>query len=164
MTSQSKRRSGVLLIGLALLGTAVPAAADQRKLPYFLSIEAGKARMRTGPGRNYPSSWIYQRPGMPVRVVAVYGEWRKVQDPDGTEGWMLFNLLKDRRTGMIRGAIAELRAEPRSDASINWRAEPGVVGRISKCQSGWCWFDANGRAGYVEQARLWGVEPGESVP
>ncbi|RYG86526.1 MAG: hypothetical protein EON59_09760, partial [Alphaproteobacteria bacterium] len=41
------------------------------------------------------------------------------------------------------------------------RAAPGVVGRISKCGSGWCWFDVRGRGGYVEQSHFWGTDPGE---
>ncbi|MBC7061460.1 hypothetical protein G6O49_24070, partial [Salmonella enterica subsp. enterica serovar Enteritidis] len=47
------------VLGVVALGLAVPASA-QRKTPYFVSIKAEKARMRTGPGRNYPSNWLYQ--------------------------------------------------------------------------------------------------------
>ncbi|RYY39718.1 MAG: hypothetical protein EOP59_12390 [Sphingomonadales bacterium] len=156
------RLIGWTLVGAAVLGLAVPALA-QRKPPYFASISADKARMRTGPGRNYPSSWLYQRADLPIKVVDVYGEWRKVEDPDGTQGWMLVNLLSDTRTGMVRDANAELRAAPNGGARVNWRAAPGVVGRISKCADGWCWFDVRGRGGYVEQSRFWGTDPGEVI-
>jgi SH3-like domain-containing protein len=154
---------GVAALGLMTLG-ADEAWAQQRKPPYFASITAGKARMRTGPGRNYPASWLYQRSDLPIRVIDIYGEWRKVQDPDGTEGWMQVNLLSDRRTAIVTGQIVELRAQPRTGAKINWRAAPGVVGRISRCSDGWCYFDAHGRGGYVEQGRIWGTDPNETVP
>jgi len=153
---------GATALGLAWLGPVAPAQA-QRKPPYYASIEAGLARMRTGPGRNYPASWLYKRRDLPVKVVDVYGEWRKIEDPGGTQGWMLRNLLKDARTAMVMGRIAEMRASPSLDARINWRAAPGVIGRISKCANGWCRFDVRGRAGYVEQSHLWGVDPGEVV-
>lgn len=119
--------------------------------------------MRTGPGRNYPASWLYQRRNLPLKVLDVYGEWRKVEDPSGIQGWLLRNLLDERRTAIVVGGIAELRSAPQSDAHLNWRAEPGVVGVISKCASGWCRFDVNGRSGYVQQSGIWGVEPGEVV-
>jgi SH3-like domain-containing protein len=144
------------------LGLALPAWA-QRKPPYYASIDASVARMRTGPGRNYPASWLYKRRDLPVKVVGVYGEWRKIEDPGGTQGWMLRNLLKDGRTAMVMGTIAEMRVNASPAARISWRAAPGVIGRISRCADGWCRFDVNGRAGYVEQARLWGVDPGEVV-
>lgn len=151
-----------LVLGVVALGLAVPAFA-QRKPPYFVSIKAEKARMRTGPGRNYPSNWLYLRRGLPLRVIDVYGEWRKVEDPDGTQGWMLSNLLNDTRTAMVVGAVVEMRAEPRFNARVSWRAAPGVVGRVSRCASGWCWLDVAGRGGYVEQSHIWGTDPGEAL-
>lgn len=152
------------IITLGLFATSLGhAAAQDRKPPYYASIAASKARMRTGPGRNYPASWLYQRADLPVKVVEVYNDWRKVEDPDGTQGWMQVALMSPTRTGYIIGGIVELRDAPRANARINWRAAPGVVGRISKCQRGWCWFDVKGRAGYVEQNRIWGTEPGEEI-
>lgn len=150
------------VLGVVALGLAVPAAA-QRKTPYFVSIKAEKARMRTGPGRNYPSNWLYQRRGLPLKVIDIYGEWRKVEDPDGTQGWMLANLLDDVRTAMVIGTVTEMRDAPRFNARVSWRAAPGVVGRVSRCASNWCWFDVAGRGGYVEQSHIWGTDPGETV-
>lgn len=158
---------GWMVLGAVALGLAALApqqAEAQRKPPYFASISASKARMRTGPGRNYPASWLYQRADLPIKVIDIYGEWRKVEDPDGTQGWMLVNLLSDTRTAMVVGRIAEMRAQPKLDARVNWRAEPGVVGRISRCASGWCYLDVRGRGGYVEQSHIWGVDPNEAGP
>lgn len=153
------------LIGAAACVSLVavdPIDAQRREPPYYASISAGKARMRTGPGRNYPVSWLYQRADLPIKVVDIYKDWRKVEDPGGTQGWMQVGLLADRRTGIVQGQIVEMRAEPSAGASVNWRAAPGVVGRISTCERGWCRFDVKGKVGYVQQARLWGVDPGES--
>lgn len=140
------------------------AADTKHKLPYYASISAAKARMRTGPGRTYPASWLYVRPDLPVRVVAVFKEWRKVEDPGGTQGWMLANLLSASRTGIVTGGMTELRAQPSAGASVAWRAQPGVVGKLSECGNGWCRFDVHGQAGYVEQGRLWGTDAGETLP
>ncbi|MES2754309.1 MAG: SH3 domain-containing protein [Pseudomonadota bacterium] len=154
------RAGRFVTIGLIALLAAAPALA-QRKLPYFGSISAGKARMRVGPGREYPSSWLYQRADLPVKVVEVYKGWKKIEDPDGTQGWMQANLLSETRTALVIGQIAELRDAPRIAARVQWRAAPGVVGRVSRCNRGWCWFDIRGRAGWVEAGGLWGVAAGE---
>ena len=138
-------------------------ALAQRELPYFGSINSGKARMRVGPGREYPSSWIYQRADLPVKIVEVYKGWKKIEDPDGTQGWMQANLLSDLRTALVTTQPAELRDTPRAGGRVQWRAAPGVVGRISKCRQGWCYLDVRGRGGYVQASALWGVAPDEQL-
>ena len=90
--------------------------------------------MRTGPGRNYPGIWLYQRRDLPVRVVKTYPNWRLIEDPDGTQGWMLVTLLSDRRTAIVKPG--EPRADPRRARTTAPRsaiiAEQGVVGRIEQ--------------------------------
>lgn len=155
-----------LLAACGLVGLAAGdvAEAQQRKTPYWASISAGKARMRTGPGRNYPANWLYQRSGLPVKVVGVYKEWRKIEDPGGTQGWMQANLLTNMRSGFVVDQIVALRDRADPNARVLWRAAPGVVGRVSKCASGWCWLDVKGRGGFTEAMNLFGVDPGEDVP
>jgi SH3-like domain-containing protein len=160
------RANGVigLAAAAALLAGVGTAWAQARKAPYYASIGAGEARMRTGPGRNYPVEWLYLRAGLPVKVIETYPSWRKIEDPDGTTGWMQANLLTDTRTAVVRGGgIQILREQPQPGAKVAWRVEPKVIGRISRCENGWCRFDVRGRAGFIEVAHLWGVEPGEAV-
>lgn len=152
--------AGMLAIGLASVGGE--RAWAQRKPPYYASIAAEKARMRAGPGTNYPATWLYRRADLPIKVIDIHKDWRKIEDPDGTQGWMLKSLLSDTRTGIVVGRVTEMREAPRFSARISWRAAPGVVGRISRCARGWCWFDVRGRGGYVEESSLWGVDPGET--
>ena len=149
-----------------LLAPAIALAAEgPAKPPYWASIRAGQARMRTGPARTYPASWLYRRVDLPVRVVQVFKEWRKVEDPDGTQGWMQANLLSSARTAMVRGAMPiAMLDRPIAGAGLLWRAAPGVVGRVSQCANGWCRFDVKGQAGYVELGGIWGVEAGEALP
>ena len=166
------RIAGIALIiittaAAAAISSAAPAAAQTAKQapPYWRSIGPGRALTRTGPARTYPASWVYQRRDLPVRVVAVFKEWRKVQDPDGAEGWMLVNLLRSTRTAVVRGTQpAEMRERPEAGAPLAWRAAPGVVGRIDHCGNGWCRLDVEGKAGFVEVGDLWGVEPTEVLP
>lgn len=151
----------------AVMAFAAPtlAAAGKQPLPYYASISAAKARMRTGPARIYPASWLYQRVDLPVRVIGEFKEWRKIEDPDGTQGWMQGNLVSSARTAVVHGAqpVAML-DRPAPGGVILWHAAPGVVGRISHCGNGWCRFDVKGQAGFVEVAGLWGVEAGETLP
>ena len=161
------RRIAIAAAIMALVATDVAAnAADgKRAVPYYASISAGRARMRTGPARTYPASWLYQRAGLPIRVIRVFKEWRQLEDPDGTTGWMQANLLTEARTAMVTAKEpVPMLDRPAQGSKLLWRAAPGVVGRITQCGNGWCRLDVKGQAGFVEIAVLWGVEPGETIP
>jgi SH3-like domain-containing protein len=148
------------IASLVLLATAGTASAQVlKKTPYWASIDEAEARMRTGPSTEFPVKWIYKRQFLPVKVIAIHSDWRKVEDPDGDQGWMHVRLLSPNRTAVVTGSgLGALRETPVATARIAWRVEPGVVGRIDECDKGWCRFDNAGRSGYIEADRLWGDE------
>jgi SH3-like domain-containing protein len=153
------------LTALLLLTIAAPAAAQDKKPPYWASIASGQAMTRTGPGRNYPGVWLYQRRDLPVRVVKKYETWRLIQDPDGAEGWMLVTLLSDRRTGLVKaGEPRPIRTDRNDSAKVRYLAAPGVVGRLSKCKGdGWCRIEIGKQEGYIRTSDLFGVDASEVV-
>jgi SH3-like domain-containing protein len=158
-----KRVAAFLMLAAGLLSLS-PAAAQQRATPYWASIASGRAMMRTGPGQNYPGTWEYRRADLPIRVIEVYRDWRKIRDPGGTTGWMLVRLLSDQRTGIVLpGEPRPLREAPDEASPVRFRAEAGVVGRVSRCAGGWCQFDVRGRGGYIRVGEIWGVDPGETI-
>ena len=151
------------LAALAVVA-ATPAAAQDRKPPYWASIASGEAMMRTGPGKNYPGIWLYKRRDLPIRVVKTYPNWRLIEDPDGTRGWMLVTLLSDRRTAIVRpGDPRPIHAEPSAGSPVRYRAEHGVVGRIEQCREGWCRMAVGKREGYIRMGDIWGVGEREVV-
>ena len=149
---------------LLIFAAAAPAAAQEKQPPYWASIASGQAMTHTGPGRNYPNVWLYQRRDLPVRVIKRYETWRLIQDPDGAQGWMLVTLLSDRRTAIVRpGDPRPVRVNPSESAKVRYQVEHGVVGRISKCSGGWCRIEISNRQGYIRAADLWGVGENEVV-
>ena len=145
------------VVALALFGATSAVAQAQQKTPYWASIEEPEARMRTGPSTEFPVTWVYKRRNLPVKVVAVHSVWRRVQDPDGEQGWLHVRLLSPKRTAIVVGKeVGALRDAPEPNAHISWRVEPGVVGVIDECDKGYCRFETEGRYGYIESARIWG--------
>jgi SH3-like domain-containing protein len=99
-----------------------------------------------------------------VRVVKKYENWRLIQDPDGAQGWMLVTMLSDRRTAIVKpGQPRSVRVGAYDGARTQYVAEPGVVGRISKCDGGWCKIEIGNRRGYVRTSDIWGVSDNEVV-
>lgn len=159
MANQEKVIGQLIAVGLAVSAATSAYGQAQQKAPYWASIEEPEARMRTGPSTEFPVKWVYKRQNLPVKVVAVHSVWRKVEDPDGDQGWMHVRLLSPKRTAVISGSrIGALREAPEEAARIAWRVEPGVVGGIEECENGWCRFENAGRFGYIESDRLWGEE------
>lgn len=159
MANQAKIIWQGVALCAAFFGAVALNAQAQQKTPYWASIEESEARMRTGPSTEFPVKWVYKRQNMPVKVVAVHSVWRKVEDPDGDQGWMHVRLLSPKRTALVVGSsIAALRETPQPTARIAWRVEPGVVGTIDECDKGWCRFDVAGRYGFIETDSLWGDE------
>jgi SH3-like domain-containing protein len=158
------RRIAVLLM-LVLPGAPLTTADAQtrRETPYWASIASGEAMMRRGPGRTYPGEWLYVRRDLPIRVIEIYGDWRKIEDPDGATGWMLVSLLSDARTAIVRGdGPRPLHERPDAASPIRFRAEPGVVGRLSRCGGGWCRLDVGNRGGFIRAGHIWGADEGEN--
>jgi SH3-like domain-containing protein len=155
------RRGVIAAIAVSL---AAPAAAQDKQPPYWASIASGQAMTRAGPGKNYPGVWLYQRRDLPIRVVRKYENWRMIEDPEGTRGWMLVSLLSDRRTAVVKpGEPKPIHASANGSSRVRYNAEQGVVGRIEKCRSGWCHITIGKREGYIRTSDIWGVSDGEVV-
>lgn len=120
--------------------------------------------MRTGPGKNYPGVWLYKRRDLPIRVVKTYPNWRMIEDPDGTRGWMLVTLLSDRRTAIVKpGEPRPIHEKPNAGSRVAYLAEHGVVGRIEKCREGWCRIKIGKREGHIRISDIWGLSEGETL-
>ncbi|MCB2061211.1 MAG: hypothetical protein KDE21_11930 [Novosphingobium sp.] len=154
------KRLRLALLALLIGFVGAPATAQEREVPYWASIRVDEVNMRVGPGGSYRIAWVYRRKNLPVKVVRLMQGWRLIEDPDGDSGWMLGRFLTLERGAIVIGkGLADMREEADPASRLLWRVEPGVVGKLGDCESGWCGFEVEGRAGFVNQSRLWG--PGE---
>ena len=143
---------------LVVATVAAPAAAQDRTVPYWASIRAEEVNMRVGPGEDYRIRWVYRREMLPLKVLRLKEGWRLVQDPDGTQGWMLARFLSRARGAIVAGdGPADMRETPGESAKLMWRLQPGVTGKLGDCAQGWGQFEVGPRLGYVRQTRLWGA-------
>lgn len=130
-------------------------------LPRFASLRSSEANMRAGPGIRYPVEWVYRRRGLPVKIIAEFDTWRKVQDWRGTVGWMHRSMLSGRRMAIVAVKDLIVLRKPRPGAPAVARVERGVIARLRRCRNAWCRIEAGGLTGWVPQVAIWGTEPGE---
>jgi SH3-like domain-containing protein len=140
------------------VGTGLP-------LPRFAALRSDDVNLRAGPGTRYPIDWVYKRRDLPMEIEREFEVWRLVRDPDGIRGWVHQATLTGRRTFMVQGADATLRADPRDDADAVAILKVGVIGRIRSCDaaSDWCRLQVGDYRGYLKRTQIWGVLPGEVV-
>jgi SH3-like domain-containing protein len=138
-------------------------------VPRYVSLKSDRVNLREGPSKEHRTTWVFQRAGMPVEIMAEFEIWRRVRDSDGTEGWVLHSLLSGRRTALIM-PLTKGKADPvplleRADekASVVARLQPNVIASVKTCTGNWCRVIVGGIDGYIRQDRLWGVYPNERV-
>lgn len=177
----------VIVVGLvALLLGAGPRRADATEnnsqpagmtssglpVPRFVSLKADRVNLRTGPGTEYPTTWVFRRAGLPLEVVSEFEAWRQVRDSEGTTGWVLQSLLSGRRTALVKPwEVKPEKAPPqvpiRRDDSDSARTvalvEAGVIANVHGCDGRWCSVSIDDFRGYLPQKDLWGIYEGEVV-
>jgi len=137
-------------------------------LPRFAALRSDEVNMRSGPGTRFPIEWTYQRRELPVEIVREFELWRRIRDPEGTEGWVHQSTLMGRRSFIVRGAPGSevmLRRRAEDQAGPVARLRPGVVGRLRACEptSPWCEAQIGDHRGFIKRADIWGVGAAEEV-
>ncbi len=143
-------------------------------LPRYVSLKADRVNLREGPSRDHSTRWVYQRAGLPVEIIAEFDNWRRVRDPEGADGWVLHSLLSGRRTAIVApwdrgtGEPVPLLESADAGARVIARVEPGVVASVGDCGGQWCRLTLstdNRReiSGFIQQEKLWGVYPDETI-
>jgi SH3-like domain-containing protein len=136
-------------------------------LPRFVSLKAEKVNVRRGPASEHQVAWVFQRRGLPVEIVAEFENWRRIRDNDGEEGWVYQSMLAGKRTALVapwrKGDVIPMYSAAALEGGLIARVDSGVVAEVESCSGTWCEINAGGYEGWIDQAMLWGVYPGEIV-
>jgi SH3-like domain-containing protein len=145
-------------------------ASSQTDLPRFVSLRADRANARVGPSTIYPIAWTFVRPAIPLEIIQQYGNWRRVRDWQGAEGWVHRALLSNDRAGVVapwrdKDDHVLLHARAADSAPVSASLQPGVLVRPIDCTGRWCLvkIPEEDIEGYVLQDMVWGVYAGELV-
>lgn len=150
------------------------AAARADSVLRYVSLRADKVHLRKGPGTGYPIAKVYRRAGLPMEIIRQFDVWRQVRDSAGTVGWVHSALLSVRRTALVlpweanegpggRAVHAALRDDGNERAPAVAQVQAGQLVRILGCENGWCQVSHGSQSGYIQQTKLWGTYPNETV-
>lgn len=152
------------IIALMLACFSWQAYAQQTlPLPRMVSLRAEKVNVRTGPGEQYPVKWVFKSRYMPVEIIAEYGNWRKIKDYEGEEGWIHRAMLVGKRSMIVVDAEASMHENPSEGSPKVARLAMGMVARIDECNPDWCHVNTRGYDGWVKRKAMWGLYPHEVI-
>jgi len=145
----------VVVLFVAFVFSAGAALAE------MVAVSGDTINMRSGPGTRYKILWKLGR-GFPLKVLRKKGSWLRVQDFEGTIGWVnkgVVNhvphmIVKVHRKSKKR---INVRSGPSTRNRIVAKAHYGVVFKTLKRKNGWVKVrHARGITGWVKRSLLWG--------
>lgn len=128
-------------------------------LPRFVSLKGSEGNARRGPSLSHRIDWVFKHAGMPLRITAEFGHWRRVEDRDGAGGWVHYSLLSGVRTVIVEDDMTELHARAEEKSAVVALAEAGAIAKLGDCTREWCEISAEDADGWVPKTKIWGVEP-----
>lgn len=136
-------------------------------IPRFVTLKSDRVNMREGPSRDNQVSWVYQKAGLPVEIVAEFDVWRKIRDNDGVEGWTLHSLLSGKRNALVAPWVKDqniaLRERGDKNSAVVAELQPYVLAKIKSCNGKWCLIQGKNFKGYIAQNEIWGAYPNEVI-
>ena len=92
----------------------------------FRSTHDAATILYDAPSARAKPLFVYGR-DVPVEALVTVEGWTKVRDASGTIGWIASKSLADKRTLVVRAAMADVRSAPEESAPIVFRAERNVL-------------------------------------
>jgi len=124
----------------------------------FRSVGSPSVVLYDAPSVKGSKRYIAPR-GMPVEIVARYGDWVKVRDADGELAWTESKGLSARRNVVVKVAFAKVRAAADDNATILMTADKGVLLELVDPQATeWVRVrHQDGIAGFVRAGEVFGI-------
>jgi SH3-like domain-containing protein len=181
--ARSQWRSAVLALVLAVAAMPMGVAAQTKPVaaaagtsglgvPRYASLKFDRVNLRSGPGTEYPTVWVYRKAGLPLEITKEYEAWRQVRDAEGAAGWVLQSSLSGRRTALVQPwefkagtppPQVALYGDASDTARLVAKVEAGVIANVLSCDTKWCFVSLDQFKGYIQQKKLWGVYETETL-
>ena len=136
-----------IIAGLAFFGGT--ALAER------LSVAAGIANIRSGPGQNYEILWKVEK-YYPLMVLKKENRWYQFRDFEGDEGWIHASLLAKIPSVITKSSKCNIRSGPGTKHKIVLTVESGIPFKVLKRERKWIQIQhADGDRGWIHQSLVW---------
>ena len=129
-------------------------------IPRMVSLKNELTFVRTGPGKEFPIKFEINQKGYPLKIIAEFNNWRKVNTKNNLSGWIHTQLLSSFRTGLLI-TNTPLKRRPSLSSKTLAKLLPDLLIKVKKCKLKWCKvevFKNNKFVGWVRKNVIWGSE------
>ena len=127
-------------------------------IPRYVSLKVNEANMRRGPSLKHKIDWVYKRENLPIKIIAEFGHWRKVEDFEGQTGWMFKSLFSGKRYIIVTNEETLLRNKNKLEGLGKAVLKKNVIAKAKKCDLLWCFVEVKKLRGWVLKSDIWGVK------
>ena len=127
------------------------------KIPRMVSLKNELTFVRTGPGKEFPIKFEINKKGYPLKIIAEFNNWRKVNTKNNLSGWIHTQLLSSFKTGLIIKETV-LKKRPLNSSKNIARLLPDLLIKVKECKLKWCnieVFQNKKFVGWVTKKNIW---------
>jgi len=121
----------------------------------FLSLKKNKVNVRYGPGFDYEVKYIYKKKNLPVKIIDIKENFRKIIDIKKNSGWIHVSQLKKTKS-FITKEDKILFKKPSLFSKPIAKIQKGRLLLYKKCQKNWCKVKTANYTGWLEINNIWG--------
>lgn len=140
----------VLVLGLGVAGNA---------FSQTLCVKVRTADLRSSPSFTGSVVLLQVPRHYPLIVQAENGDFLRVSDFLGREGWIAKSLLGEQEGVVVNARVANVRSGPGEDHAVLFKARQGVTFRVLEVGSDWLRVKhESGKQGWIYKSLVWGLE------
>ena len=127
-------------------------------IPRIVSSKNSLTYFRTGPGKEFPIKYELKQKNYPLKIVAEFNNWRKVNTYNNLSGWVHTQLLSSFKSGLIINDTF-LKRTPYVKSQPKAKLLKDLLINIKECKAKWCKVEVNQNnslEGWVKKEKVWG--------
>ena len=122
----------------------------------FLTLKSEIVNVRQGHSFDYPIKFIYRKKNLPVKIIDVWENFKKIQDYDNNQGWIHVSKLSKRKAAINIKNNSIIYKNSTIYSKPIARLELGRLVLIKKCKLEWCKIETGNFIGWMYKNALWG--------
>ena len=120
-----------------------------------LSVTAGIANIRSGPGTEYDVWWQVEQ-YHPSIIIEKKEDWYKIKDFENEEAWLHKSLLGKIETVISKKDMCNIRSKPDTKSQILFTVEIGVPFKVLERKENWIKIEhTDGDVGWIYKTLVW---------
>jgi|TARA_B110000211_G_scaffold104185_1_gene121281 SH3-like domain-containing protein len=123
---------------------------------YFLTLRNDQVNLRQGPSFKHPIKILYKKKYLPVLVIDISDNFRKIKDHENNSGWIHISQLSKKKAALTVKDDLLMLQKPNIYSKPLAIIEKGRLCLIIKCKNNWCKIKVNKFTGWIKKEDLWG--------